>query len=246
MNLNKRKDGTYLQKINAPEGTRYAVLFTPAEGDLHFDTNDKESYLFGQVAGRMHNSMDKIKVSYDRFHLDFSHLIDEPLDYISPFLQSGRKKDLDYLKRIGEELKNRIKVLPRTKPEYGICHGDLHTWNLHFDKSGNLTLFDFDCFGYGWRAYDIAVFRWSMKFITKNKSKQTRRWNAFLKGYCEERELREQELRAVEVFVAIRQFWHLGLHTHGSKDIGRIWINDEYFDGGIGFIKDWIRDNNIL
>jgi len=41
--------------------------------------------------------------------------------------------------------------------KYGLCQGDLHTGNARFDMHGRLTLFDFDSFGYGWRAIDIGV-----------------------------------------------------------------------------------------
>jgi Ser/Thr protein kinase RdoA (MazF antagonist) len=44
--------------------------------------------------------------------------------------------------------------------EVGSCHGDLHGWNAHIDQNMALTVYDFDCCGVGWRAYDIAVFRW--------------------------------------------------------------------------------------
>ncbi|WP_407573010.1 phosphotransferase [Deinococcus altitudinis] len=43
----------------------------------------------------------------------------------------------------------------------GICHGDLHGGNVHV-PDGVWTRFDFDCGGRRWRAYDVAVFWWSM------------------------------------------------------------------------------------
>jgi Ser/Thr protein kinase RdoA (MazF antagonist) len=73
-------------------------------------------------------------------------------------------------------------LLPRKKPEYGNCHGDHHGYNVNIDKNGTMTVFDFDCYGYGWRAYDISVFLWNRSFDWSRTAtaKRTRRWNAFL------------------------------------------------------------------
>jgi Ser/Thr protein kinase RdoA (MazF antagonist) len=249
----KSKDGKYLQTLDAPEGTRYAVLFTEAEGKpVRMD--NKQSYLYGQLVGRMHVCTDEMERTYQRFHIDLRYLIDEPLGFVEPFL-AHRREDFDYLRNIGQKLKTRMRdLLPKTKPEYGICHGDLHRDNVHFDKNGDMTLFDFDCFGYGWRAYDIAVFLWNKwagrgdfgDWSSQAAERRTRLWNSFLKGYNEERQLSDNELITTKVFVPIRHIWRLGLHTHGSERWGRNWIQDEYFDGNIEFIRKWIEYSKIF
>ena len=143
----QRSDGRYLTRVLAPEGTRYACLFTNAEGSPP-TMNDRHSRAYGELVGQIHDCLDERGVDERRFHLDLGHLIDEPLQHIGPFL-AHRKKDVDYLKRVGEELKGRIEaLLPKTKPLYGNCHGDHHGENLCIDKNGHMTLFDFDCYGY--------------------------------------------------------------------------------------------------
>jgi Ser/Thr protein kinase RdoA (MazF antagonist) len=91
----------------------------------------------------------------------------------------------------------------------GFCHGDLHGGNAHRDQAQTQTFFNFDACGMGWRAYDIAVFRWSARL----RRKEQERWEAFLRGYTEERSLRTLDIQAVPFFVAIRHVWLLGIHT---------------------------------
>lgn len=246
----ERKDGSCLTPIATPEGVRYAVLFTVAPGKGVSWDNEKRC-LYGELAGKIHACLDRVPDDGRRFHLDLPHLVDEPLRHIEPFLKH-RPKDFDYLNGVAGELKTRIEeLLPaKSKPEYGNCHGDHHGGNVCADKSGRMVLFDFDCYGYGWRSYDLAVFRWSVTswddWSVKAKSKATKGWNAFLKGYSNVRTLGGHELEATSVFVAIRHIWLLGLHTQGAEGWGRGWINDGYFDFHIKFIKRWIEFRKIL
>lgn len=244
----ERKDGRYLNRIAAPEGVRYATLFSHAPGEQKEEMNIKQSGSYGELVAQIHAFLDKTPDDDRRFHLDSSHFIDAPLQHIAPFLDH-RRKDFDYLDRVGRELWLKINdLLPeKKKPEYGNCHGDHHGHNVNIDRDGNLTLYDFDCYGYGWRAYDIAVFLWGRGFDESRlgKAKRTRRWNSFLKGYSKVRNLSECELAATMVFVPIRHIWLLGLHTQLSKTFG-IWTDDGYFDRNIGIIKRWIGSNKIL
>ena len=41
-----------------------------------------------------------------------------------------------------------------------VQHGDLQGYHANVGPDGMLTFFDFDCGGYGYRAYDLAVFVW--------------------------------------------------------------------------------------
>jgi Ser/Thr protein kinase RdoA (MazF antagonist) len=243
------RSGRVLHQLDAPEGVRYAVLFAEARG-RPAPMNRKRSYLYGQLVARLHACTDQLPVSLVRMHLDLQHLLDQPLVSIEPFL-GGRRRDLDYLKKIAGELGQRVEaLLPKSRPEYGICHGDHHGKNVHFSDTDEMTLFDFDCCGYGWRAYDIAVFLWSRvgfdDWSSQAKARRTRAWNSFLKGYQEVRRLTPDELVATRLFVPIRHIWLAGLHTQGAGHWGRSWIQDSYFDEIITFIKRWIETYRVI
>ena len=235
----RRKDGRYLQGIAAPEGRRYAALFSYAPGQFAMDR--KKAYRYGQLAATIHANTDHQSKRYNRFHLDLRHLLDEPLTNAGPFLDH-RSADLDFLRRVSKALAAKIRdILPTSAPEYDVCHGDLHHGNVHFDDDDEMTIFDFDCWGYGWRAYDIAVFYWNYYLDQKNERKREAIWREYRRGYRTVRQISRAELKAVTYFVPIRHIWLIGLHTGLAKDYGRSWLHDGYFDHQITFIKDWMK-----
>ena len=64
-----------------------------------------------------------------------SHLVDENLMAIAP-LMAHRGADLDLIRDVGEHCKKRIsQLLPKSKPEYGICHGDLHGGDVRYGEN---------------------------------------------------------------------------------------------------------------
>lgn len=246
----KRGDGAYLTRVSTPEGVRYAALFSAAPGK-NTGLNTRQCRDYGALAARLHVCLDKRKRDARRFDIDMDHLLHKPLQSIGPFL-AQRPADLAELRDMGMRCAERIEqLLPREAPFYGSCHGDHHGGNLHVGDRGEITLFDFDCYGYGWRAYDIAVFRWihgpwEASASRAQKAEKTRKWNAFVKGYEQVRALGKEELEAVDYFVVLRQIWLMWLHVQGAYAWGSGWINDGYFDPHIAFIKRYIAARNML
>jgi Ser/Thr protein kinase RdoA (MazF antagonist) len=116
----------------------------------------------------------------------------------------------------------------------GFCHGDFHGDNAHIEGD-TVTLFDFDCCGPGWRAYDIAVFRWRWGDDEAGDA----RWAAFLEGYRSQRPIGERDLAAVPLFVAARALWLRGLHAGNTADWGRSWLNEGYWDRPLKGLREW-------
>jgi Ser/Thr protein kinase RdoA (MazF antagonist) len=229
-----RIDGSYLQRVDAPEGPRQLVLFSYAPGE---DVWGRDEYVapYGRAAAAIHAATDDFASPHARFPLDLAELLDRPLASIEPHL-THRPDDWSYLQRVADNLRDRVTAIPSAELERGFCHGDLHGGNAH-GEDGRLTFFDFDCCGPGWRAYDVAVFLWS---ATLGAPKQARRrWEAFLAAYREGRDMREIDLAAVPLFVAIRHIWLLGLHAGNGQDWGYGWQDDRYYDRALQFLRTW-------
>ena len=152
------KDGRSFYGVAAPEGRRYAALFAHAPGSAAIVTSPARAQRYGQTAAIIHQIADRKPAGYRRPQLDPRYLIDRSLASIARYF-SHRPRDLDYLCRLAAALAEKIRqLLPGTAtPEYGLCHADLHPYNVRWEQD-EMTLFDFDLCGYGWRAYDIAVF----------------------------------------------------------------------------------------
>ena len=236
--------GEFIQTITAPEGTRYAVLFTEARGVYQQNYTLEQNFILGKVIAQLHLNTDESNLTTNRFAINEKHLLTDPLKVIKPYM-IHRAKDYDYLYKLSHQLMELVqKMLPKTKPCYGICHGDLHNGNIRVDKN-NITLFDFDCFGYGWRAYDLAVYLWNQHLNSRwNKNTDLKeQWNSLISGYSSLRKLSSNELQAINMFVIIREIWFLGLQL-GSLDMNRgcDWLSDGYFDYHINFIGKWVED----
>ena len=231
-----QKDGTLIETIQAPEGERHIVLFSYAPGTLPNFEEDEENkaYFYGKAVAKIHNATDSFRNKHERFKIDLEHLLDKPLQSIQPFLKH-RLDDWNYLTELVEKLRAHVQNLPLSRLEIGVCHNDLHDWNVHVDENNIFTFFDFDCCGLGWRAYDLAVFRWGARLGNREK----KRWPAFLRGYTEERPIEEIDLGAILYFVAIRQVWLTGLHTGNACDWGHTFLDDKYFDRTLEFFRKW-------
>ena len=239
------RDGNFIQEIPAAEGTRYAVLFEAVQGNQPQEKNLAHSRSFGRLAAQVHNCADQLDQKYARRNLDTAYWIEEPLGYIRPFLQH-RIQDFNDLCAIAADLSAELgRLASKEKPAYGLCHGDLHTGNARFDINGRLTLFDFDSFGYGWRAIDIGVYHVSYNWMSlsqKTQREKERFWEAFLEGYTGERPLSEKELELAQLCLPIRhlELMHITMR-YWSPQIGSGWINDDYFDEHIAWFKQWAK-----
>lgn len=233
----QRNDETFVGTINAPEGMRYLVLFTYAPGrEPTYDSKDgSAAYAYGRVAAQVHSATEGFHSPHRRVALDLENLIDRPLRSLEPLL-SHRSEDWNYLWNLVGTLRQQIMQVPLSSLEQGFCHGDLHWGNARVqDEVNAVTLFDFDCCGMGWRAYDIAVFRWAARL----RKREQEQWPAFLRGYQEVRTIHGREIQAVPYFVALRHLWLLGLHAGNRQDFGMAWMNEAYFDQTITFLREW-------
>lgn len=230
-----RSDEKYFTSIDAPEGNRYLVLFEYAQGDvLKFKVDDKcEAETYAQSMAAMHKALDSFSSPHQRMTLDLDYLLHKPLQTIKSFL-AHRPDDCSFLDALAQEILTQFKLFSVNEPSYGFCHGDLNGGNAHLEKN-ELTLFDFDCLGEGYLAYDLAVFLWGVRLNKRHKSV----WSVFLKSYQTKRELKSADLLLIPLFVGIRHFWHMGLHISLSKDRGKNWLDDQYFDQQLKFLKDW-------
>jgi Ser/Thr protein kinase RdoA (MazF antagonist) len=239
----RARDGSYVTQVEAPEGTRCVALFTEAPGtapDFHKLAVCRQ---LGEVIARFHAAMDRCSRDDRRIDLNLRHLIDDPLQRARPYLQA-RPDVYEYLCTIGNRLKECIN-LPTRAPAYGFCHGDCHPGNVRQDARGNLRLFDFDSCGYGWRAYDAAVFRWSLLhysgFDKHRRRKAELRWRAFLDGYARVRPLTQEEICSTGAFVAIRQIWQTGSHIEYAKRTGIGFLMSPYLEQHIQFVRDAVE-----
>jgi Ser/Thr protein kinase RdoA (MazF antagonist) len=227
-----RADGAWLTPVNAPEGKRYAALFEQAKG-VPTTTEDDQMAAYGRAAAQFHNMTKDFYYRYQRPGMTLAELIDKPLAQLTVLLKH-RPDDIQYLQRMANRAHRSLNVL-QGQLEEGICHNDLHGGNAYIDRSGNVTLFDFDECCPGWRAYEIAVLLWSERRNTTSTSL----YPAFLEGYRSKRRLNAVDLRAVPYFVIARHFWWLGAHITHAGWFGNANLTDPFWTKAVEFLQMW-------
>jgi Ser/Thr protein kinase RdoA (MazF antagonist) len=233
------RNGRDIHHVIAPEGERCLVLFTLAPGKppTYDEDGEAKASEYGRAVARMHNALQDFKSSYQRSHIDLDHLIFTPLKNIKPYLQHD-PTTWDYLTGFVDRLVDRIQALPFEDLEWGFCHGNLQGHHHHTTQDGTMTFFDFDCCGYGIRAYDLAVFHWCFH----QEKNETEMWTAYLQGYQQERRLNEVDRKAISLFICARYIWHMGLHTGNAADWGCDWLDDGYFDKAVKNLQACEKD----
>ncbi len=238
------RDRDYVAQLDAAEGPRHIVLWTEAPGEDVRDITADHSRRYGTLAASIHESADRGGVNYQRESLDPAHLIDEPLATIRAALPGG--DDLAELERVAGFVRGRLDALPREEPDYGLCHGDLHPGNVRFAGDGTPTLFDFDCCGYGWRGYDLAVFLWNIYGERRPRRWRETRWRAFLRGYAEVRSLPGGLDEQLPFFLIARQIWLTGLDYAGKSGYPPQGVGPGLLRTTLASIRNWQEEFHLL
>ena len=231
-------------KIKTSEGVRYGALFTFIHGRPlahNFGKRNANMFRLGEMLGQVHLTADKMKDPVQRWTIDMDVVI-KPFFDAAPSVLGHREKDIAYLRKIATQLEDVIASQPEGVLDFGFCHGDLHVHNVMLQTDGNLAIFDFDWSGYSWRCYDLATIRWSLPRDEKGNAP----WRALLRGYTQVRKLSRQEQKLLPWFLVMRHFEYLGFQLSVRKHFGEAWMNDNYYDFHIGFLKDWMKRHKEL
>lgn len=227
------RDAGYQLTVPAPEGARQAVVFTYAEGEPR-DYADVAAQEFGRIVAQMHHALAQFPEGLPRSPLDVNHLVVEPLALLQPLL-TEMPETWRYLHDLATTIQGRLAAFGPHELIWQPCHGDLHLGNVHFTRPAAPTFFDFDCCAPGWRAYDLAVFRWASYL----HGKQEAAWTDFLAGYQAVQVLTDAEVQAIPWLVAARHFWLLGLHAADRFHAGRPGPSD--LNRGVAFLRGWAQ-----
>jgi Ser/Thr protein kinase RdoA (MazF antagonist) len=213
-----RPDGSRYLPLEAPEGTRLAVLFPFAAGAALSDRPLPENLrAYGALLARMHQAADAMPPIPQRPALTVEELLDEPLELL---LRSfGARSSAGSMGRYAAALvRPVIAALPLDAPVYGFCHGDPGTSNALVTSDGRLTLLDFDFCGPAWRVHDLAV---ALNDVPPDNAKD------FLGGYGGVRPLSGDEVASIPHFQAAHYLWLLAMRTRYLNEWGSFVFPEE-------------------
>jgi Ser/Thr protein kinase RdoA (MazF antagonist) len=200
--------------LSAPEGERLTALFQWADGVEPRYDNALHAESYGRLAAALHEASDGFPSDASRPRLDIEGWLDTPLQQLRPAIES-RPDVAKYLDGLAKRIRTRLSGLDEECSAWGFCHGDLHCGNVRLDEHA-LTLIDFDCCGTGWRAGDLATFRWAARL----RGFEQVAWPPFVDAYLTLRPQARAWIGQVLLFVIMRQLWLMGLRVANSPETG--------------------------
>lgn len=204
----------FIVSLNAPEGIRFAVLFSFAEGENVKKLSIEQAHTLGQEVGKIHQLTHNQWFGETAHHYDIEKQFNKAIATLEPILKDYTEQ-LTYITDLRTEFIALFNSIDKNELKTGICHGDLQSENYHVSETGKLTFFDFDFFGNGYLTYDIGVFVW---YDHKNKSPQI--IQSFLEGYQLYCPLSETEIKLIPYFSTIRALFQMRLYcelNNGQK-----------------------------
>jgi len=218
--------------VQCPEGTRLAALFPFAAGRApEGEITAAQCKLLGRAVADVHRISESFTTSHARPILDVAELVDEPMALAEPYLDADARA---FLKALQSQLHGVLPGLDREPGVYGICTGDINARNFHITDDNQITLFDFDQCGYGYRAFELG------KFASAIHHHPSRRdlLDAFIDGYQQVRPLSDAERRAIPYFEMAAIIWVFGIAVKNAERIGYKLLEKVYWDRKLKILRE--------
>jgi Ser/Thr protein kinase RdoA (MazF antagonist) len=235
----KDKDGQFIQEINAPEGRRYAVLFSFAEGKKVRFMSEANCAKIGSFMAKFHQL--SINTKLNRTYYNKQSLVDLPYQNLKPYF-SEELEEMAFIREMSTTFQDSsFKHLPR-----GTVHMDMWYDNMLIKGQNEPTIFDFDFCGNGWLVLDIAYFCKQLFFIENNKAQYEMKVKAFLEAYQKVRKLSNEELQSIPMAGVLVFIFYLGVQAR-RFDWSNIFLSENYLKMFVGRIKTWMhyQENKI-
>lgn len=231
------KKGEFIQEINAPEGTRYLVLFSFAEGNKVRFINNETCFSIGSIMASIHTKM--LDKEINRIHYNLETLLELPYEYAKPFF-SETLEEMKFIKKQSIEIKdyfdlNELKNIPK-----GVVHMDIWYDNMSITTQNEVTIFDFDFCGNGYLIFDVAYFCKQLFHIETDKKEYKSKMKSFLNGYESIRKLTKEEMLLIPKAGAAIWIFYLGVQSQ-RFDWSNIFLSENYLKMYIGKMKSWIE-----
>ena len=233
---------TYLQPIEAPEGLRYAVLFSFAEGDKIRSLTPSTCWNIGSLMANMHRVTRGQKL--DRVAYNSNTLTQLPYLYASEFFEKTML-EMQFVRSTGKFLTSLFEQVDSGQLRTGAVHLDLWYDNMNIKDEATITLFDFDFCGNGWLLLDMAYFSMQLFHTEPDKGQYEIKLKHFMQGYERITPIHEEELRLIPYAGAAIWIFYLGVQSQRFDNWSNIFLTNNYLVRYIGMVKEWLAYNNI-
>ncbi|MCE3295879.1 MAG: phosphotransferase [Crocinitomicaceae bacterium] len=232
------RENKYIQTLNAPEGDRFAVLFTFASGEKLHQVSEETHFQVGQLMAQFH----KISHNQTLNRTDYTPeaILVDSLKKVSCFLSDG-SEEMDFMKSAQSRLLEVFRQADSSRIRRGIVHLDIWFDNLNITPDNKVTLFDFDFCGNGWLCLDIAYYILQLHNLEKYEAKEYQaKIESFIKGYESVTAISPEEKRLIPMLGVSLYFFYLGVQCQRYDNWSNSFLNENYLKRFInGLIKKY-------
>lgn len=229
------KENKLIQTINAPEGVRYAVLFSHAEGEKMRFMDNETCFEMGALMAKFHTITSNKRIHRTNYTSEI--LLHKSYQFLTRFF-SEDLSEMKYLKKTALEIAKTFHEIEPTEFQTGIVHLDIWYDNVSVNNKQEITIFDFDNCGNGFLFLDIGYFLMQLFHIEVNKEIYESKVGSFLNGYQKVRALSAKEIELIPEAGAAIYTFYLGVQAQ-RFDWSNIFLTENYLKMFVGRIQTW-------
>lgn len=227
----------FIQILKAPEGLRFAVLFSYAQGHKIQNYSKEIHFEIGRLMAQIHcltEGLQQKRITYTP-----GILLTQSLDNIKQFL-SEETGEMQFLIATRPLLEKELLDADNHLLRNGIVHLDIWFDNLNISGKDKITLFDFDFCGNGRLCLDIAYYIMQLYNTEKDDIEQTKKTKAFYKGYETVAKITDEERRLIPTLGVCLFYFYLGVQCKRFDTWTNTFINEAYLKRYINvFVKTY-------
>lgn len=236
------KGGEVIQEINMPEGVRYGVLFSFAEGKKNPRLPMEVCYNVGSTMARMHELTRDFP--FERVAYNAKTLLQDSFKKTSRFF-GITSEEMCFIARLGDHLLEQYAAINASEVSFGVVHLDIWFDNLHITESNSITLFDFDFAGVGYQSNDIAYFLMQLFNTHPNEEEYLPKAEQFLKGYESIRKITKEEKRLLPYLSLGAMLFYLSIQCERFDTWSNIFLNEDHLKRFVASLKRWMAYNKV-
>jgi len=236
------KTANYIQRLQAPEGQRFGVLFSFAKGGKMLNIPVDLHFKLGEIMGRMHNVTHDLQL--ERVEYGPQVLLEDSFKRLQQFLPADTE-EMIYMASLKKYLLAVLNKSDNSQFRKGIIHLDIWFDNISIDGD-NITVFDFDFCGNGWLVLDIAYYILQLYSTEKDEQEFNLKKDSFLKGYTSVNTITEEEQQLVPAAAVSIYFFYLGVQCSRYDNWSNNFLNEIYLKRFINLlIKKWVNFHHL-
>jgi len=228
--------GALIQELAAPEGTRYAVLFSFAPGGKVRFLTPAACAAIGSLMGRVHHLTAGQTLARPTYTPEV--VVTQSVATAQTYFAQD-SPDMHYVRQVSTQLATAFTQAGAAAAPTGAVHLDIWYDNMAITPQDEITLFDFDFCGNGPAVLDVGYFCLQLFNIETDKQQYEAKVTQFLAGYMQVRDLSAAERQLLPAAGAAVWLFYLGVQVR-RFDWSNFFLSPNYLKAYIGMLQSWL------